>query len=79
MATGSYFTDIRTVGIKVLKNKLSEYVCLAAAGDALHVATLVYVRQTDVAIELASYDKQMLAAARALDIRSTTCDRAPAQ
>lgn len=33
VATGSYFGAMRAVGIKVLKNKLSEYVRLAAGGE----------------------------------------------
>ncbi len=37
MATGSYDIDMRTVGIKVLKNKLSEYVRLAASGEVVLV------------------------------------------
>jgi antitoxin (DNA-binding transcriptional repressor) of toxin-antitoxin stability system len=37
VATGSYFVDMRSVGIKVLKNKLSEYVRLAASGETVLV------------------------------------------
>ncbi len=37
VATGSYFEDMKVVGIKVLKNKLSEYVKLAAAGERILV------------------------------------------
>ncbi len=37
VATGSYIGGMRTVGIKVLKNKLSEYVKLAAAGETVLV------------------------------------------
>ena len=33
VATGSYFWCMRSVGVKVLKNKLSEYVRLAAGGE----------------------------------------------
>ena len=33
VATKGYLTPMRAVGIKVLKNKLSEYVRLAAAGE----------------------------------------------
>lgn len=37
VATGSYFPDMRAVGIKVLKNKLSEYVRLASSGEPILV------------------------------------------
>lgn len=37
VATGGYFMRMRVVGIKVLKNKLSEYVKLAAAGETILV------------------------------------------
>jgi antitoxin (DNA-binding transcriptional repressor) of toxin-antitoxin stability system len=37
VATGSYFLGMRTVGIKVLKNKLSQYVRAAAAGETVLV------------------------------------------
>lgn len=37
VATGSYFADMRVVGIKELKNKLSEYVKLAKAGEVVLV------------------------------------------
>src|SRR6266545_598278 len=37
VATGSYSTSMRAVGIKVLKNKLSEYVRLAAHGETVLV------------------------------------------
>lgn len=35
VAPGSYFNDMRAVGLKVLKNKLSEYVRLAAGGETI--------------------------------------------
>jgi len=35
VATGSYIEDMRAVGLKVLKNKLSEYVRLAASGETV--------------------------------------------
>ena len=35
VASGSYFVEMRAVGLKVLKNKLSEYVRLAAAGETV--------------------------------------------
>lgn len=38
VATGSYIISMRAVGIKTLKNKLSEYVRLAAAGETVLVA-----------------------------------------
>jgi predicted nucleic acid-binding protein len=36
--------------------------------DALHLATMTFLRGNGLAIELASYDARLLAAARALDI-----------
>ena len=38
VATGSYNHAVRTVGIKVLKNKLSEYVRLAAQGETVLIS-----------------------------------------
>jgi prevent-host-death family protein len=35
VASRSHFQIMRTVGLKILKNKLSEYVRLAAAGEAI--------------------------------------------
>ncbi len=37
VASGSYIASMRSVGIKVLKNKLSEYVRLAAGGETVLV------------------------------------------
>lgn len=37
VATGSYDTAMRAIGIKILKNKLSEYVRLAASGETILV------------------------------------------
>jgi antitoxin (DNA-binding transcriptional repressor) of toxin-antitoxin stability system len=37
VASGSYTVVMRAVGLKVLKNKLSEYVRLAAAGETVLV------------------------------------------
>ena len=37
VATGGYLAPMRVVGIKVLKNKLSEYVKLAASGETVLV------------------------------------------
>jgi len=37
VATGSYFSTMRSVGLKALKNKLSEYVRLAAGGETVLV------------------------------------------
>lgn len=37
VATGSYHIRMRSVGLKVLKNKLSEYVRLAAGGETVLV------------------------------------------
>ena len=37
VASGSYLNAMRSVGLKVLKNKLSEYVRLAAAGEVVLV------------------------------------------
>jgi prevent-host-death family protein len=36
-APGSYLVNMRSVGLKVLKNKLSEYVRLAASGETVLV------------------------------------------
>jgi antitoxin (DNA-binding transcriptional repressor) of toxin-antitoxin stability system len=36
-ATGSYIAWVRAVGLKVLKNKLSEYVRMAAGGETVLV------------------------------------------
>jgi prevent-host-death family protein len=54
---------MRMVGLKILKNKPSEYVRLAAAGE-----TVLVTDRSRVVAELASYDNQLLAAARALGI-----------
>jgi prevent-host-death family protein len=35
VASRSYFVIVRTVGLKILKNKLSEYVRLVAAGETV--------------------------------------------
>jgi antitoxin (DNA-binding transcriptional repressor) of toxin-antitoxin stability system len=37
VASGSYFGLVRAVGLKILKNKLSEYVRLAANGETVLV------------------------------------------
>ncbi len=37
VATSSYISDMRTVGIKLLKNRLSEYLRLVAAGETILV------------------------------------------
>jgi antitoxin (DNA-binding transcriptional repressor) of toxin-antitoxin stability system len=37
VATKGYFEDMRAVGVKVLKNKLSEYIRLAAGGERILV------------------------------------------
>ena len=37
VATGSYFYVMKTVGIKTLKNKLSEYIKLAKAGEVIAI------------------------------------------
>jgi len=37
VATGSYHPDMQKVGIKALKNKLSEYLRLVAAGEVILV------------------------------------------
>lgn len=37
VATGSYYEGMRAVGIKTLKNKLSEYVRVAANGETILV------------------------------------------
>lgn len=37
VATGSYYSDMKAVGIKTLKNRLSEYVRIAARGEVVLV------------------------------------------
>ncbi len=37
VATSSYFSDMKSVGIKVLNSRLSEYVRLAASGETILV------------------------------------------
>lgn len=37
VASGSYISQMRTVGIKVLKNRLSEYIRLVIAGETILV------------------------------------------
>lgn len=37
VATGSYLFDMRSVGIKVLKNRLSEYIRIASRGETVLV------------------------------------------
>ena len=37
VAPGSYYKEMRAVGVKVLKNRLSEFVKLAAAGETILV------------------------------------------
>src|SRR6266508_6430417 len=37
VASSSYLSDMRSVGLKVLKNKLSEYVRIAAGGETVLV------------------------------------------
>ena len=37
MATGGYHHAMRSIGIKALKDKLSEYLRLAAAGETVYV------------------------------------------
>lgn len=37
VATRSYFSDMRSVGIKTLKNKLSEYIKIASQGETVLV------------------------------------------
>jgi antitoxin (DNA-binding transcriptional repressor) of toxin-antitoxin stability system len=37
VASGSYLDGMRAVGLKILKNKLSEYVRLAAGGETILV------------------------------------------
>lgn len=53
---------MRVVGIKILKNKLSEYIRIAAAGERVLV-TMQFLREQGVALELATYDQRMREAA----------------
>ena len=59
------FTELRPA---VLKRALEAFPVPLRTLDAMHVSSLMYVRQSDETIRLASYDKRMLAAARALNI-----------
>ena len=82
---------MRAVGLKTLKNRLSEYVRLATNGetvlappvlaralepfpspvrtlDALHLASMEFLRAHGQIVNLASYDDRLRAAARALRI-----------
>jgi antitoxin (DNA-binding transcriptional repressor) of toxin-antitoxin stability system len=43
VATRSYLMDMRAVGVKILKNRLSEYVKLAAAGETILVTDREHV------------------------------------
>jgi predicted nucleic acid-binding protein len=52
----------------ILERALKPFPAALRTLDALHVASLDYAHQRDATVVLASYDKQMLAAARALDI-----------
>jgi antitoxin (DNA-binding transcriptional repressor) of toxin-antitoxin stability system len=38
VASSSYFVGMRTVGLKVLKNRLAEYVRIAAAGERVLIS-----------------------------------------
>ncbi len=64
---------MRSVGLKTLKNKLSEYVRLAfpvpvRTLDALHLASVEYLRAQRLDVRLATYDERMAAVARRLNI-----------
>ena len=37
VASGSYISEMRTVGLKILKNRLSEYIRLVVAGETILV------------------------------------------
>jgi hypothetical protein len=57
---------MRAVGLKVLKNK--PFPVPVRTLDVLHLATMAFLRNHGQAIELASYDARLVAAARALEI-----------
>jgi hypothetical protein len=57
---------MRAVGLKVLKNK--PFPVPVRTLDALHLATMAFLRNHGQAIEPASCDARLLAAARALQI-----------
>jgi len=60
---------MKAVGVKVLKNKLSEYVRLAASGETVLVTDRDrVVAELGPTIELASYDERLIVAARVLGI-----------
>jgi predicted nucleic acid-binding protein len=52
----------------VLARALSSFPLPLRTLDALHVASLIYMHQTDETISLASYDRKMQAAAEAFSI-----------
>jgi hypothetical protein len=60
---------MRSVGLKTLKNKLSEYVRLAAAGETTRsISRRSSFSARGQAVELATYDNRMLLAAQGLGV-----------
>jgi predicted nucleic acid-binding protein len=56
----------------VLQRALEPFAVPLRTLDALHLATMDYLRRRGETVELASYDKRMVAGARALGIRVWT-------
>ena len=63
VASGSYLEHMRAVGLKVLKNKLSEYVRLAASGETVLITDRdrVVAELVPPAVGRASADDALLA------------------
>jgi hypothetical protein len=58
----------------VLARALEPFPVAVRTLDALHLASIEFLRANGQTVELASFDEQQLAAARALDIRSWNCE-----
>ena len=58
---------------QVLARALSPFPQAARTLDALHLATMVFLRDSGLEIALASYDGRLNAAARALDFQMADC------
>ena len=65
-------TDLYEMNRLVLERALAPWPTPVRTLDALHIATLEYLRRGGEAIELATYDCRMIATARALGIPIAT-------
>jgi hypothetical protein len=61
-------TDLHDMSRPVLERALAPWPTPIRTLDALHIATLEYLRRGGEEIELATYDHRMIATARALGI-----------